>query len=82
MMWPAAPRRQQAGYTCANGSTVFMMRHRKKLRKLGRPADQRKALMRSLTTAVLEHGVIETTTVRPCASFSTEAHEVQPRRCL
>lgn len=39
-------------------------RHRKKVAKLGKPADQRKALMRSLTTEVIRHGRITTTLVR------------------
>jgi large subunit ribosomal protein L17 len=38
-----------------------MMRHGKKIHRLGRPADQRKALLRALTTAVLTHGAIKTT---------------------
>jgi large subunit ribosomal protein L17 len=33
-------------------------------RKLGRPSDQRRALLRNLTTALLEHGKIETTVTR------------------
>ena len=33
-------------------------------RKLGKPTDQRLAMLRQLTTAVLEHGRIETTTTR------------------
>ena len=33
-------------------------------RKLGKPTDQRLAMLRQLTTAVLEHGKIETTTTR------------------
>lgn len=40
------------------------MRHRKKLAKLGKPADQRKALLRALTTEVIRHGRIKTTLVR------------------
>ena len=48
----------------SNGATVFAMRHRKKLPKLNRPADQRKALLRSLTTEILRHGKITTTKVR------------------
>lgn len=35
-----------------NGATVFAMRHQKKIAKLGRPADQRKALIRGLVTEV------------------------------
>lgn len=37
------------------------MRHGKKIHRLGRPADQRKALLRALTTALLTHGAIKTT---------------------
>ncbi|MFP5501307.1 MAG: 50S ribosomal protein L17 [Candidatus Sericytochromatia bacterium] len=37
------------------------MRHQKKRHLLGRPADQRKAVLRSLTTALLKHDRIETT---------------------
>jgi large subunit ribosomal protein L17 len=37
------------------------MRHRKAGRRLGRPTDQRLALLRSLVGAVLWHGAIETT---------------------
>jgi len=33
-------------------------------RKLGRPTDQRRAMLRSLVTNVLEHGKIETTEMR------------------
>ena len=33
-------------------------------RKLGKPTDQRLAMLRQLTTAVLENGKIETTTTR------------------
>ncbi|CAM9175830.1 unnamed protein product, partial [Choristocarpus tenellus] len=39
-------------------------RHRKGFNKLNRPADQRKALLRSLTTEVIRHGKIKTTLVR------------------
>mmetsp|Transcript_6294 Transcript_6294/g.9951 ORF Transcript_6294/g.9951 Transcript_6294/m.9951 type:complete len:118 (-) Transcript_6294:71-424(-) len=41
-----------------------MMRHRKRLAKLGKPADQRKALLRALTTEIIRHGRIKTTAVR------------------
>ena len=33
-------------------------------RKLGRPTDQRKAMLRSLVTSLLKHGKIETTETR------------------
>ena len=40
------------------------MRHRCRVAMLGRPADQRKALLRSLTTELLRHGKITTTLVK------------------
>lgn len=40
------------------------MRHRKKLAKLARPADQRKALIRTLATSLFTHDEIMTTLVR------------------
>lgn len=40
------------------------MRHRCCVPKLGKPADQRKALMRALTTEVIRNGRITTTKVR------------------
>jgi large subunit ribosomal protein L17 len=40
------------------------MRHRCKVPRLGLPADQRKALLRSLATEVIRHGQIKTTQTR------------------
>ncbi len=40
------------------------MRHRCKVPHLGKPADQRKALLRSLVTELLVHGQIKTTRAR------------------
>ncbi|WP_017303367.1 50S ribosomal protein L17 [Spirulina subsalsa] len=40
------------------------MRHRCRVPQLGRPADQRKALLRSLTTELIRHGQITTTKAR------------------
>lgn len=40
------------------------MRHRRRVPKLGKPADQRKALLRSLTTELIRHGQIKTTKAR------------------
>ena len=40
------------------------MRHRCRVPQLGKPADQRKALMRALTTELIRHGRITTTKVR------------------
>mmetsp|Transcript_10964 Transcript_10964/g.16873 ORF Transcript_10964/g.16873 Transcript_10964/m.16873 type:complete len:166 (+) Transcript_10964:84-581(+) len=45
-------------------SNLEMMRHRKGFKKLGKPADQRKALLRALTTEIIRHGRIKTTLVR------------------
>jgi large subunit ribosomal protein L17 len=40
------------------------MRHRCRVPQLGKPADQRRALMRALTTEVIRNGRITTTKVR------------------
>ncbi len=40
------------------------MRHRCRVPMLGRPADQRKAMLRSLTTELIRHGRITTTLVK------------------
>jgi len=40
------------------------MRHRRRVPQLGRPADQRKALLRSLATQLIRHGQITTTKTR------------------
>jgi large subunit ribosomal protein L17 len=40
------------------------MRHRCHVPQLGKPADQRKALLRSLTTELIRHGRITTTLTR------------------
>ncbi len=40
------------------------MRHRCRVKKLGRPADQRRALLRSLATELIRHGQITTTKTR------------------
>ncbi|KAG8468435.1 hypothetical protein KFE25_013518 [Diacronema lutheri] len=47
------------------GSSVEMMRHAVRGGRLGRPADQRKALLRALTTECIRHGAI-TTTLTKC----------------
>ena len=46
------------------------MRHQKKRHLLGRPADQRKAVLRALTTALLRHDRIETTEAKAKALVS------------
>lgn len=40
------------------------MRHARRVPKLGKPADQRRALLRSLTTELIRHGEISTTKAR------------------
>ncbi|MCP6757808.1 MAG: 50S ribosomal protein L17 [Fischerella sp. CENA71] len=40
------------------------MRHRCRVKKLSKPADQRRALLRSLTTELIRHGRITTTLQR------------------
>lgn len=40
------------------------MRHRRRVPQLGKPADQRKALLRALTTELIRHGRITTTKTR------------------
>lgn len=45
-------------------SDVSMISHGKGFKRLGRPADQRKALLRGLTTEVIRHGRIRTTVVK------------------
>ena len=60
-----------------NGGKWFMIRHGKKFAKLGRPADQRKALLRSLTTELLRHGRITTTMARAKAMRKPVEHMIQ-----
>lgn len=40
------------------------MRHGRRVPQLGRPADQRKALLRALTTQLIRHGQVKTTKAR------------------
>lgn len=40
------------------------MRHGRRVHQLGKPADQRRALLRSLTTELIRHGRIKTTKAR------------------
>ncbi|CAI0400659.1 unnamed protein product, partial [Linum tenue] len=50
-----------------NGSRFFAMRHGRRIARLNRPPDQRKALLRGLTTQLLKHGRIKTTRARASA---------------
>jgi large subunit ribosomal protein L17 len=51
------------------------MRHRCRLSKLGLPADQRKAMIRSLTTSLFLHGEI-ITTLKRAKALQSEASKV------
>ncbi|KAF9614859.1 hypothetical protein IFM89_020956 [Coptis chinensis] len=50
-----------------NGGRIYAMRHGRKVPKLNRPPDQRKALLRGLITQLLKHGRIKTTRARASA---------------
>ncbi|KAM7496328.1 hypothetical protein LguiA_020742 [Lonicera macranthoides] len=50
-----------------NGSRITCMRHGRRVPKLNRPPDQRKALLRGLTTQLLKYGRIKTTRARASA---------------
>ncbi|KAI6698756.1 hypothetical protein NL676_018875 [Syzygium grande] len=50
-----------------NGSRVSAMRHGRRVPKLNRPPDQRRALIRGLTTQLLKYGRIKTTRARASA---------------
>jgi len=52
------------------------MRHARRVPKLGKPADQRKALLRSLTTELIRHGQITTTKTRAKAVRSEADHMI------
>mmetsp|Transcript_11386 Transcript_11386/g.41673 ORF Transcript_11386/g.41673 Transcript_11386/m.41673 type:complete len:186 (-) Transcript_11386:171-728(-) len=59
-----------------NGFKWVCMRHRKRIPKLNRPADQRKALLRGLTTELLRHGRIITTKARAKAMRKPVEHMI------
>ncbi|ESW18918.1 hypothetical protein PHAVU_006G082300 [Phaseolus vulgaris] len=50
-----------------NGGRVSAMRHGRRVPKLNRPPDQRRALIRGLTTQLLKYGRIKTTRARASA---------------
>ncbi|HEY9824724.1 MAG TPA: 50S ribosomal protein L17 [Stenomitos sp.] len=52
------------------------MRHRCRVHHLGKPADQRKALLRALTTELIRHGRITTTKARARAVRSEAEHMI------
>jgi large subunit ribosomal protein L17 len=58
-------------------SSLNMISHRHGFKKLGKPADQRKALLRALTTEVIRHGRIKTTLIRARAVRKHVDHMIQ-----
>jgi large subunit ribosomal protein L17 len=54
-----------------------MISHRQGFKKLGKPADQRKALLRALTTEVIRHGRIKTTLIRAKAVRKHVDHMIE-----
>ena len=56
--------------------TIEGMRHGKRVPKLNKPADQRKALLRALTTELIRHGRIKTTHARAKAVRKTADHMI------
>ncbi|KAI9118390.1 hypothetical protein K1719_010722 [Acacia pycnantha] len=50
-----------------NGCRIYAMRHGRRVPKLNRPPDQRRALIRGLTTQLLKYGRIKTTRARASA---------------
>ncbi|KAK1285114.1 hypothetical protein QJS10_CPB20g00021 [Acorus calamus] len=56
------------GFTIIDqGSRFYAMRHGRRVPKLNRPPDQRRALLRGLTTQLLKYGRIKTTRARASA---------------
>lgn len=55
---------------------IEAIRHGKRVPKLNKPADQRKALLRALTTELIRHGRIKTTHVRARAIRKTTDHMI------
>jgi len=71
---PVAPMRSMS--SCARTADVSMISHGYKDKKLNRPADQRKALLRALTTELIRHGRIKSTLVKCKAVRKTADHMV------
>ena len=77
------PPHQKAGVDAAgvfgveSGGKWFMISHGKKVARLHRPADQRKALLRNLTTDLLRYGRITTTMARAKAMRKPVEHMIQ-----
>eukprot|EP00640_Fibrocapsa_japonica_P006845 CAMPEP_0113935386 /NCGR_PEP_ID=MMETSP1339-20121228/2542_1 /TAXON_ID=94617 /ORGANISM="Fibrocapsa japonica" /LENGTH=164 /DNA_ID=CAMNT_0000937523 /DNA_START=83 /DNA_END=577 /DNA_ORIENTATION=+ /assembly_acc=CAM_ASM_000762 len=67
---------QQVSVQVQGRGQLQMMRHQKRFKKLNKPADQRKALLRGLTTELIRHGRIETTLVRAKAMRKPVDHMI------
>lgn len=63
--------------TFTRTSGLEMSRHRHGFNKLSKPADQRKALLRALTTEIIRHGRIKTTLIRAKAVRKHVDHMIQ-----
>ncbi len=63
--------------TTSRKSSLEMSRHRHGFNKLSKPADQRKALLRALTTEIIRHGRIKTTLIRAKAVRKHVDHMIQ-----
>jgi large subunit ribosomal protein L17 len=61
----------------SSNTKIEMMRHRHGFNKLSKPADQRKALLRALTTEVIRHGRIKTTLIRAKAVRKYVDHMIE-----
>ena len=61
----------------SSSTSLTMIRHGKRVPKLGKPADQRKALLRALTTEIIRHGRIKTTAVRAKAVRKHVDHMIE-----
>jgi len=66
------PTTAAAASSCSRSSDVAMIRHGVKLKKLNRPTDQRKALLRGLTTELIRYGRIRSTLAK-CKELRTPA---------
>jgi len=62
---PTLPKADKKAKKEAEPAVIAMaVSHGRRVPRLGRPADQRRALLRSLTTELIRHGRIKTTTVK------------------
>mmetsp|Transcript_28355 Transcript_28355/g.57176 ORF Transcript_28355/g.57176 Transcript_28355/m.57176 type:complete len:160 (-) Transcript_28355:321-800(-) len=66
------PTTTAAASSCSRTADVAMIRHGVKLKKLNRPADQRKAMLRTLTTELIRYGRIRSTLAK-CKEVRTTA---------